>query len=319
MPTKRNENIDSLKFCLMALVITGHVFSQSQFVNISGCNVVYRWIYMFHMPLFIFISGYFSRKKDCKHFITTCWNLIEPLILFQIIIRGYEFVSSGTISIRNLLTPWWVLWYLLSLLFWRIMLQVFPNKMLEKTKLILISTFAISLAAGFFPFNRFLSLQRTFAFMPFFFLGYCMRGKNLFLAPKYRVWSALFLVLTTMLPIFFSRYLGDLNQADPYGNPLNVCSRLLVFGLSVPMSIAFINLCPNTPLIAKQGKMTMQYYIYHALFIKFILIKFIAKYSLPTTFLSAMVYTLAITIGIALLIKIPLFSKLTNPSSLFMK
>lgn len=251
MPTNRNENIDSLKCCLMILVIAGHVFAQSQFAKTSGCTEVWHWIYMFHMPLFIFISGYLSQKKDSKQFITACWKLIEPLLLFQIIIRGYEFVTLGTISIRNMLTPWWVLWYLLSLFYWRIMLQVLPNKILEKKKLIMISTFAISLAAGFFPFNRFLSLQRTFAFMPFFFLGYSMKGKNLFLAPKYKLWSALFLVLTTMLPIFFSRYLGDLNQADPYSNPLNVCSRLLVFGLSVPMSIAFINLCPNTPLIAK--------------------------------------------------------------------
>ena len=267
------------------------------------------------MPLFIFISGYFSRKKDNKHFISSCWKLIEPLVVYQIIIRSYEFFTAGTISLTEILTPWWILWYLLSLFYWRLMIQVIPNKILENKKVIIISTFIISLCAGFLPFNRFLSVQRTLAFMPFFFLGYCMRGKNMFIATKYRIWSALFLVLTTILPIFFSKHLGDLNQAAPYGNPIVICSRMLVFGLSIPMSIAFINICPNTPWIAKQGKMTMQYYIYHALII-FILMKVVTKFGLPTTFLSAVIYTLLIVLCIPLLLKIPFIRKLTNPSSL---
>ena len=270
---------------------------------------------MFHMPLFIFISGYFSRKKDNKHFITSCWKLIEPLLVFQIIIRGFLFIASGTISITDIFTPWWVLWYLLSLLYYRIILQVLPEKYLEHTRFIIISTFIISFIAGFLPLNRFLSIQRTLAFLPFFFLGYYMRGKNLFIASKYRIWSGLFLILTTALPIFFSKYLGDLNQADPYVNPLFVCCRIFVFGCSVPMSIAFINLCPNTTWTAKQGRMTMQYYIYHAFFI-YILMKVVTRFGFPTTFLSAVMYTLLIIISLVVLLKSHFIQKLTNPSSL---
>ena len=225
------------------------------------------------------------------------------------------FITSGTISVTSILTPWWVLWYLLGLLYWRILLQVIPNRILDNKKLIIISTFIISLCAGFLPFNRFLPIQRTLSFMPFFFLGYCMRGKNLFIDHKYKGRSALFLILTMILPIFFSKYLGDLNQADLYGNPLVICCRILVFGLSIPMSIAFMNLCPNAPWIAKQGKMTMQYYIYHAFIICF-LMKVVTKSELPTTFSSAVIYNLFIVIGIALLLKIPFIQKLTNPSSL---
>lgn len=91
----RDERIDSLKYCLMILVIAGHVFSQSQFSGIFGCTETWNWIYMFHMPLFVFLSGYFSRKKCINIFLSSCWKLIEPLILFQSIILGYKFMGGG--------------------------------------------------------------------------------------------------------------------------------------------------------------------------------------------------------------------------------
>ncbi len=154
--------------------------------------------------------------------------------------------------------------------------------------------------------------------MPFFFIGYYMRGKNLFLPSKYKIVCALFLLFTILIPIFFPQYLGDLNQAEPYNNPFYVYCRILIYGLSIPMSIAFMNLCPTNMWIAKQGKLTIQYYIYHA-FIIYILMKIVTKFGLPTSFGAAIAYVLLIMIVIGLLLKIPLFSKLTNPSLFFKK
>ena len=146
----RENRIDSLKYWLMVLVIIGHVFSQEQFSINPICDAGWKWIYLFHMPLFIFISGYLSRKKNVKQFLSSCWKLLEPLIIFQVLFRGYEFFSSGTFSWRLLLTPWWVLWYLLSLLFWRSLLQIIPSKLLSHSMLIIMLAFIISLIVGFF-------------------------------------------------------------------------------------------------------------------------------------------------------------------------
>ena len=311
--TIRDERIDSVKYFLIVLVIIGHVFGNSSFITPAEI-VVHDWIYMFHMPLFIFISGYFSRKKDTQHFLKGCWKILEPFIIYQLLIRGF----GGAISLKEVFTPWWVLWYLLSLLYWRVLLQIIPNKILNNTKLIITSTFIISLLAGFLPFDRFLSLQRTFSFLPFFFMGYCMRGKNLFLPSKYKVWSTIFLLSTIVIPIFFRKYCGDLNFAAPYGNPMMVFSRLFMWTLCIPMSIAFINIVPNTPWIAKQGKFTMQYYIYHALIV-YTLYIIVSKLRLPTSFIAATLYTLIIVIGIGIASKVSFFTKLTNPSSLFKK
>ena len=293
-------------------MIAGHVFNQ--FPSSPTCVVAQKWIYLFHMPLFVFISGYLSRKKSNKDFFISCWKLIEPLILFQVIARGAQVVASGTFSFKDAFTPWYVLWYLLSLLFWRTMLQLLPNKILSKSRLMIISTFAISLLAGFLPFNQVLSLQRTFSFMPFFFLGYYTKGKSIPVPSKFRTLCGVFLILTMLIPIFFSDFIGGLNHASPYGSPIRALSRLLVFGLSVPMSLAFMSICPTHPFATKQGRYTMQYYIFHAFLIR-ILMRVISLFELPTSFIAALIYTFVIVFVIGMFTRLPFFSKLTNPSS----
>ena len=118
------------------------------------------------MPLFIFMSGYFSHKKNPKEFLLSIWKLLEPFLIFHIMAR---IIFNGGLTWNNLLTPWWLLWYLLSLIYWRVILQMIPDRILNNTKLILTATFSIGIFAGFLPFDRFLSLQRTLAFCPFSF------------------------------------------------------------------------------------------------------------------------------------------------------
>ena len=60
---KRDLYWDSLKFVLIFLVVYGHTietYSPDGSIN----RAIYNLIYVFHMPLFIFISGYFSKKYD---------------------------------------------------------------------------------------------------------------------------------------------------------------------------------------------------------------------------------------------------------------
>ncbi len=67
----RNEPIDSVKYWLMVLVIAGHVLMYD--TNTKASVVTWKWIYIFHMPLFIFFSGYFSRKKEKADFSSFIW------------------------------------------------------------------------------------------------------------------------------------------------------------------------------------------------------------------------------------------------------
>lgn len=316
----RDDRIDAVKYWLIVLVITGHVFQRPEFHNSTVCIVLWKWIYMFHMPLFIFISGYFSRKKDLYSFWQSIWKILEPLIIFHAIILLPKILhGSADNLIKKIFTPWWVLWYLLSLICWRFALQFIPDKILRHTKIVIISTCFISILAGFLPFDRFLSLQRTFAFMPFFFMGYYMRYymryKNLYLPDKYKPLCIVFLIVMFAIPIFFSQYL-ELTHTTPYSNAYAAAKRIFVFALAIPMSIAFINSCYNMPTIARQGILTMQYYIYHALIIP-PLIVFVGKLNIPMNFTTATIITIGIVLGISFVLKIPYVKMLTNPSSLF--
>jgi len=308
----RDKRMDSVKYWLIVLVITGHVVQC--FKVIPECELIWIWIYLFHMPLFIFVSGYFSQKKSRRALKTSIWKLAEPLIIYQII--GLIFIVHS-FTLIDIITPCWVLWYLLGLIYWRLMLQIIPDKVLNKPKLILSVTICISILAGFLPFNDILSIQKTLSFLPFFFLGYYMRDKNLFLPKIYKPLCLLFLILSFAIPLFYSQYLGSLTHDGSYVCYYDAIRRLIVFGLSIPMSLAFINVCINRPWIARQGQLTMQYYIYHAL-VLYPFLEIMSKFGFPLSLLTAIFYTLVITILIGILSYLPNFSKFTNPS-LFLK
>lgn len=312
----RDERIDSVKYWLVVLVIAGHVFMRSEFSELNSCVVTWKWIYIFHMPLFIFISGYFSRKKKKAELTASIWKLLEPLIVFQALTLLPRLLRDSNANLlATLFTPWYVLWYLLSLIYWRLLIQIIPDRMLNNAKLILIVTFCISILAGYLPFGRFLSIQRTLSFMPFFFLGYYMKGKNIYLPDRYKPISLLFLISMIAVPLLFPRCLGDLCQADQYGSIYGALKRMFTFSLAILMSIAFLNICPNKQWTSQQGRLTMQYYIYHALATTPIM--FIAsRLNIPMSFLSAAILTLMITIAIGISSRLPYFTNFTNPLSL---
>lgn len=92
-------------------------------------------------------------------------NSFLYVLSFTIVIAGHILdwrdFRDTTDSQKDALTPWWALQYLLSLIYWRLMLQIIPNKYLDNKKLIII--------AGFLPLGRVLSFQRLLSFMPFSF------------------------------------------------------------------------------------------------------------------------------------------------------
>lgn len=311
----RDERIDSVKYWLILVVIIGHVFRCLNSEQ-PECAALCNWIYIFHMPLFVFISGYFCHKKDSKNFIRDCRKLIEPLIIVQFLVRVCQYITEGTITWSEIFTPWFALWYLLSLVFWRGMIQIIPNKYLNNAKLVILSSFIIGLLAGFTPCHRVLSLQRTLSFLPFFFLGYCMKGKNLFIPSKYRPLSFIFLVAIYILIYHYYPYLVNLSQADPYGDHYDLLRRIVAFCLCIPMSVAFINICPNILWTAKQGKLTLQYYIYHTLII-YVLSVFSRMFDFPVSFVALMVYSLIIILGLGLASYLPYFQYFSNPTSFF--
>lgn len=312
----RDERIDCVKYWLIVLVIAGHVFMCEEFSDRPSCVAVWEWIYMFHMPLFVFLSGYFSRKKDKKKLKAAILKLLEPLIIIQSASIFGKYLFFGSITINDILIPWFALWYLLSLVFWRLLLQIIPDKILNDIKLILIITFGLSVLPSFLPPDNILSIRKTMTFMPFFFMGYYMKGKNLFLPDKYKPICYAFLIITMAIPVFFHDYLGaKLREIDPY-YVYRGLRMILGWLLAVVMSIAFINICAYMQWTARQGRLTMHYFIYHSILlppIRYIL----GMMNIPMTLITAVVCTLVITIVIGIASFLPFFKELVNPLTFF--
>lgn len=74
IPILENERIywyDNLKFFLMVLVVLGHGadYGTSQYASF---RFTYLFVYIFHMPLFLFISGLFFKDLYIrKGYVTT--------------------------------------------------------------------------------------------------------------------------------------------------------------------------------------------------------------------------------------------------------
>lgn len=119
MPNRRLLYVDALKGFTILLVVLGHVLQ----VRYNTDNLLYRYIHSFHMPLFMFLSGYVSYRVMAwgnigKRFL----QLIIPF--FSYIVITY-FINCPDISFRSLgdyitkiiLRPDYGLWFLWALFF----------------------------------------------------------------------------------------------------------------------------------------------------------------------------------------------------------
>lgn len=90
----RDEFWDVTKALLIFTVVLGHTLE----INLDNrINLaLYNTIYTFHMPLFVFLSGYFSKKyNDISSFWSSSGKILETCLVFQIlsIIIEYFFIT----------------------------------------------------------------------------------------------------------------------------------------------------------------------------------------------------------------------------------
>lgn len=166
---QRDPYWDTLKGLLIILVVLGH----------TGTALGDNWlsvIYSFHMPLFVFVSGYFSKRTSIKHI--GGQRLLLIFLLFHLAYIFLDVVSGVDVTIQRIICPSFALWYILSLLCWRLLIQILPQILLDKKYLVLVLAFMISILSGFVPINEELSFQRTCSFLPFFMLGFYARQQG---------------------------------------------------------------------------------------------------------------------------------------------
>lgn len=124
------------------------------------------------MPLFIIVSGYFSKKQANKSGGNK--RLLGIFLLFQTMYTLLNAITSN-VSVGGVLTPVFALWYILSLVYWRMMLQIMPNRLIDKPILVMMLSFIFSVLVGFSSIGNILAFHGTFLFFPFFMIGFYIR------------------------------------------------------------------------------------------------------------------------------------------------
>ena len=241
----RDNRIDSIKGLLIILVILGHlIIALDNYNFINHC--VMGFIYIFHMPLFILISGYVTKHPDNQQprdMWKTVGNIMVTLIIFQFIssLRIYLYHGDVLSSLKGF--PFGILWYLFSLICWRVMLYYTPKALLNRPLLYLIITIAVSMLSGVFHLGTFLSVQRTLNFYFFFLLGFYYR-QGVFNTPLWHNNKMHIAVLVVMMPLLlwlYPRCGNVMNGADYYGIA-GLPQKAMVLMCSIPMTLLMFNM-----------------------------------------------------------------------------
>lgn len=192
--------MDNIRFIAMFCVILGHLLEL--LFNEKSINFIYRVIYSFHMPLFIFLSGYFAKFNRIK----ILYSLTFPYIVFQtlyLIFDNLLIKNNNGFSIQYT-TPYFHLWYLLALTFYYLLIPFF-NVSNKKRIGIIIAAFVLSLVVGFeSTIGYYFSLSRFMVFLPYFLCGYYSSKSNWLTQKLNSIGSSHILRLCVILGIIFS-------------------------------------------------------------------------------------------------------------------
>jgi fucose 4-O-acetylase-like acetyltransferase len=228
MNQNRNYYFDNAKFILMFLVVFGHVVSL--FIEHDRiCRGLYLFVYIFHIPAFAFISGYWTKLDyGPGYYRKIIKNYIVPYVILEIAYQFYDFcLFKNPKDVFQFLLPYWIIWYLLSLAFWKMFLPL-----VYRLRYPVVYALIFSLLCGCWnEIGHFLALSRTIVFFPFFLLGFLIKEDQL------EIPQSLNLRILAMLLLFALSFACYLCRSS---NPvwLHGADSYEVLGQSIPWGIA---------------------------------------------------------------------------------
>lgn len=268
----RDSYFDNYKTLLIILVVLGHAGS-----GLHAWFVPYakNYIYMFHMPAFAFISGYFCKKfpPDYKKISR---QLLVPYVIFQTLFLVFSTFIWHKYVDKTYMLPGFTLWFLISLFFWRSGIYI-----VKDIKFLIPLSFFIAMFIGYDrKIEDYLALSRTLIFFPFFVLGNRFNKERFMkFAGKWyiKLISLLLLVGLFFLMVYFKKDISFqvLTGATPYryiskiGYKTAWLYRGLVLLTSTLMTYLFAALIPQRKnIFSNIGQNSMVIYLTHGLILR---------------------------------------------------
>lgn len=300
MEKKRDYYFDNAKFFLVLLVVLGHAMEIPKGNNISA---FYQLIYLFHMPAFTLVSGYFVKFQKKQKLA----ELILQYAVFQTIYCLFDIYILKNDGTFTYTTPYWILWFSLALIVWKVI-----TPYIARFKFSLVLSILVAILTGYDnSIEYYLSLSRIIVLFPFFLLGYYAEKSHFeklrsFLPPalSLSLFAISFQILLKRQPF----PTGLFYHAIPYQNMEMSgwgagVSRLLVLLWGSILLCCFLAVIPNEKKRYSQfGQRTLQAYLLHGFIIK-LLIRYQVNTLLTSALHKALFFVCMILLTILLLSK----------------
>ena len=284
---------DNVKALLIFLVVIGHM--TTDYVSDSFLvRWTTLWIYLFHMPAFIFISGlvhkrYITEERAALGISGETRMRWDKVWGFFLCGYGLKVFLQLTRTLMGQNPTWhWIAepgipWYLFVMAEYE-MLFYFMRKIDEKAKpwMMITGAFVLSAVIGYFPMiGDTFCLARMINFLPIYMIGYYMDMKTfpeMINKTKYRVVSAVIVIATILMcalgpwemyslrKLFTGRRsYAFLAEYFPAAMTWGWAMRLAAWAFAIVLSLAVIILVPDKKLgyITTIGSRTLNIYFWH--------------------------------------------------------
>ncbi len=274
----RLEKWDILRFILMFLVVAGHI-ADLYVKDSEAMRTLYLTVYTFHMPLFIFVSGLFSKTTVNQRRTDRIFGYFALYIVIKLIFWLYYGIARGSWTF-SLFTEANLPWFMLALFVFSLI--TIPLSRFSPVYVLIFSILIACLAGYDSEIKSFLSLSRIIVYYPFYYLGYISDAKKIEAhcgKKSAKAAAVIIIAVTAAVAVIFGERLYWLRPLFTGLNPFAALGRYESFGFLLRLAhyaaaglicYAVIVLTPQkTPFgfVTRLGRSTLSIYAFHYILI----------------------------------------------------
>jgi fucose 4-O-acetylase-like acetyltransferase len=273
---QRDPFFDNAKYLAILLVAMGHSWEPLRDGS-RAAGALYIFVYTFHMPAFMVISGYFSRSFEgkphqLKRLVT---GVAVPYVVFEVAYTLFKrYADDDPTHPISLLDPWYLTWFLLALFIWRL-----TTPLWKMVRWPVALALAIAVLASVSPeIGKDLDLQRVLQFLPFFVIGLFLRPEHFDLVRTRAARLISIPVILVGLGIAYwsvhrmtAVWFYHRESAQGMGAPwwVGVVMTLALFGCSMVLTACFLAWVPRRQMwFTALGAGTLYGYLLHGFLAK---------------------------------------------------
>lgn len=269
---RRDPWFDNAKMALVTLVVIGHSWTLVPETELN--NRVYDWLYLWHLPAFLMVTGYLSRSftYSRRHLRRLTTTVALPYLVFEGLLALFRVHVGGEQLERLWINPHWAMWFLVALVVWRL-----ATPALQRIPYAVPVTIGISLVGGAVSIEA-LDTNRILSLLPFFTIGLLAERRHLdFIRSRSTRLLGLPVLLAGVLVtgwiehrlgtewLYYRTSYGALDTGFVEGSLI----RLTLIGIAVAMTVSALAWLPaHSGWFTRMGSASLVVYLFHTFFVK---------------------------------------------------